>query len=98
VTKDDPIPAINDRDLKESLEDQIRPASVVLIPAGMYTHLNNSKWINAEIKIAKAFPKPIIAIKPWGALIFPREIIKEADETVGWNGSSIVDAIKRLAN
>jgi hypothetical protein len=41
------------------------PSSVVLILAGVYA--TYSKWIDAEIRIAKEYGKPIIAIEPWGS-------------------------------
>ncbi|MDR2781015.1 MAG: TIR domain-containing protein [Holosporaceae bacterium] len=97
VTKDEPILSKNgnkltDQGLMARISEQIRSASVVLIPVGIYA--THSDWINEEIKIAKGFGKPIIAIKPWGTQRVS-SVVKDAIETVGWNGSSIVDAIKR---
>jgi hypothetical protein len=99
VSKNEPILAKNgyrltDGNLKAKIKEQIRQASVVLVSAGIYA--THSEWINEEIKIAKEFGKPIIAIKPWGAKRVS-SVVQEATETVGWNGSSIVEAIKRNA-
>lgn len=100
VTKDEPIltksgDKLQDSNLKKKIDEQIRLASVVLVPAGMYA--TYSGWINEEISIAKNYEKPIIAIKPYGAKRLPTSVIKNAIETVGWNGSSIVEAIKKHA-
>ena len=43
---------------------------------------------------AKQKNKPIVAIKPWGNVIMPKEITDVADEVVNWNTSSIVSAIR----
>lgn len=69
---------------------------VILIVVGVYS--SYSKWIIKEIAIAQSFskPKPILAIEPWGS--YRTSYVKEhADATVGWNGASIVSAIRSLA-
>lgn len=69
VPKNDPIhSAGSDAALYRAIKNQIAPPSVVLILAGVYS--TYSRWINKEIEIAQSefmAPKPIIAIKPWGA-------------------------------
>lgn len=69
----------------------------MLILAGVYS--TYSKWINKEIKIAKTefwTPKSIIAIEPWGAERTSKVVKDAADKVVGWNSSSIINAIKEL--
>lgn len=92
VPKTDPLDVNTDKELEEALERQIKPASIVLVLAGMY--YNHRRWIQKEIEIAKKYNKPIVAIKPWGQLKFPCELISESNDIVGWNTSSIVDAIR----
>ncbi len=73
------------------------PASVIVIMAGVYS--TYSKWINKEINLAKngfLFEKPILAVTPWGAERISDVVREASDEVVGWNGSSIVSAIRRL--
>jgi hypothetical protein len=98
VPKDDPIHnAPDDRALYEAIYNQIRPASVVLIMAGVYA--TYSRWIQIEIEIAQrgfALPKPIIAVRPWAQTNVSRVVSDAADEMVGWNTESIVSAIRRL--
>lgn len=95
VPKDDPIHnANNDRQLKEAIRNQMRPASCVLILAGLYA--TYSKWINIEIELAKEMGKPIIAIQPWGAERTSTVVKEAANEIVSWQTSSIVSAIKRI--
>ena len=97
VPKDDPIhDAPNQTVLYNAIKDQISHASVVLIMAGVYA--SYSKWIDKEIRIAKvefAFPKPIIAVKPWAQTNLSQLVQDNADEIVGWNTESIVSAIRR---
>ena len=97
VPKDDPIHnAGTDSELEVAIKEQMKHASVVLIMAGKYS--TYSKWINKEIKLAKSgflYPKPIIAITPWGAKQISSVVKEAADEVVKWNSSSIVDAIQR---
>jgi hypothetical protein len=99
VPKDDPIHnAPNERLLTEAIQRQMRPTSAVLILAGVYG--SYSKWINIEIELAKkgfVSPKPVIAIQPWGAERTSVVVRDAADEVVGWNAKSVVEAIRRVA-
>lgn len=96
VPEHDPLHARTDRELEEALYNQIRPASVVIILSGMYAHYR--KWIQKEIDIAVEMGKPIIAVVPRGGLRMPQEVQEVADEIVGWNTASIVDAVRRLSH
>jgi len=81
--------------LMQALYDQIKPVSIVIILGGMYVAY--SDWIQREIKMAREMGKPIIGIYPWGSQRIPQAVQDVADEIVGWNTQSIVDAIRRLA-
>jgi len=99
VPQNDPIHnAENDRALRAAIKEQISHASVVLILAGVYS--TYSKWINIEIEVAQTefqTPKPIIAVEPWGSEKTSAVVKTAADRVVGWNTSTIVNAIKVLA-
>lgn len=99
VPKDSPIHNVRiDALLYQAIKNKISPANIVIIMAGVYAAF--SKWINKEIKIAESefnFSKPILAVTPWGAQRISSVVRDSADEIVGWNSSSIVDAIRRLA-
>ncbi len=96
VPQNDPIHnAPNQALLYAAIENQIKPASVVLILAGVYS--SYSKWINIEIKIAKQLGKPIVAIEPWGSEKTSNVVKEAADEIVKWNTDSIVNAIRTVA-
>lgn len=99
VPKDNPVHnAKNDKELYQAIKNQISPASVVLILAGVYS--TYSKWINYEIDISKngfAKVKPIIAIEPWGSEKTSKVVKDNANNIVKWNTSSIVAAIKELS-
>lgn len=91
IPREDPIDADTIKQLEEGLRDQIRHATVVLIPAGMYVAYSTS--IQKEIELAKQLGKPIVAVKPWGSEVIPTFIQDNADIIVGWSKDSIVDAI-----
>jgi MTH538 TIR-like domain (DUF1863) len=82
------------RKLRAELADQIRPVGCVVILAGMYVPYK--EWIRAEIDIAVAWEKPILGVRPWGALRTPVAVSNVADEMVSWSTTSIVSAIRRL--
>ena len=98
VPKDDPIHTNGtDKQLYAAIKEKMSHASVILILAGIYS--TYSKWINKEITIAQTefvVPKPIIAVQPWGAEKTSTVVKDAANRIVGWNSSSIIDAIKEL--
>lgn len=100
VPKNDPIHnAGTDKKLYEAIKEQISYASVVVILAGVYS--SYSKWIDKEIQIAQtefSTPKKILAIEPWGAERTSAVVKKAANKVVGWNSSSVINAIKELGN
>lgn len=97
VPKNDPIHnAANQYYLKEAIKEQMSHANCILILAGVYA--SYSKWINIEIELAKKgflIPKKVIAIEPWGSERTSVVVKTAANEIVGWNTQSIVDAIHR---
>ena len=93
VPKADPLHVNNAKELENDLRNQIRGTQIVLIIAGMY--VNYSKWIQIEIDIANAMNKPMIGIQPFGSERTPIQVQTAVKEMVGWNTSSILDAIRR---
>ena len=87
----DPNTQVGKTKLKEALKGQIRPASVVIILAGMYAA--HSDWIDFEIDTAIDYDKYIIGVKPWGQERVPLKISNNADIMVGWNKDSVINAI-----
>jgi len=81
--------------LRRAIEDQMRQCSVVLVIAGKYVSYSDS--IEMELDIAKEMEKPILAIEPWGSEATSQRAKNVASEVVGWNSTSIVDAIRRLS-
>ena len=92
--------ALADKFIEEqiaAIKEQVSHASAVLILAGLYS--SYSKWIDKEIQIAQTeflYPKPIIAVEPWGSERTSRKVKDAADRVVKWNSKSIIDAIKDL--
>ncbi len=93
VPEHDPLDT--DDMLQKNLRDQIRPADVMLVLAGMYSA--HSGWMDWEMKFARRIGKGIIGIRPRGNIQLPVVVQTNADEIVGWNTGSIVDAIRRYA-
>lgn len=91
VPEHDPLDT-NDM-LQKNLRDQIRPADVMLVLAGMYTARSN--WMDWEMDFARRIGKSIVGIRPWGNVQVPVVVQNNADEIVGWNTGSIADAIRR---
>jgi hypothetical protein len=91
VPEHDPLDT--DRKLGYNLRNQIRPADVLLVLAGMYTA--RSRWMDWEMEFARMIGKPIIGIAPWGNRLLPQAVQKNATEVTGWRASSIVGAIRR---
>lgn len=93
VPKDDPIHnASSDYLLRQAIERQMKPASCVIILAGVYS--TYSKWINIEIELAEEMGKKVIAVEPWGSQRTSAVVKNAADEIVRWNSDSIVHAIR----
>lgn len=93
VPEEDPLHSGSKSQLKIDLTNQIKPASCVVIIAGMYDVY--SEWIQYEINEALRMGKYIIGIRPWGAQKMPLIVQTYADEIIGWNSESLIKAIKR---
>lgn len=95
VPKNDPIHnARYDYELRAAIRNQMQHASCVLILAGVYA--TYSKWINIEIELAKEMDKMIIAVVPWGAQRISKVVEENANRTVRWQASSIIDSIRTI--
>jgi len=79
--------------LIQLLDNQIKPVNCFLVMAGMYAA--HKDWIQIEVEIANNYNKPIIGLVPWGQVNTPVYIQEIADEMIGWNSASMVDAIRR---
>lgn len=88
----DPLDANSVRELKTKISTQIAKCSCVVILAGMY--VNYSRWIDFEIDRAVEMGKPIIGVRPWGQERVPKKVADNSDVMVGWNSSSVVQAIR----
>lgn len=94
VPQGDPIHTNGtDKQLKAAIDAKVKGTSCVVIMTGVYA--SHSKWIQKEIDIALEYGKPIIAVEPWGSQKTSQVVKDNADEIVGWNGLSIVNAIKK---
>ncbi|MCQ1764717.1 TIR domain-containing protein [Neorhizobium galegae] len=101
VPRNEPIVAPNENVrisvLKDRLKEQIRQASCVIVPAGMY--VNERYWIQTEIDLALngfMYPKPIIGIRRRNQQRTPVELEQQADVMVNWNSNSLAGAIYQV--
>ncbi|MGB9977763.1 TIR domain-containing protein [Methanobacterium sp.] len=76
---------------EKELQEQIRPAGIVIILSGLYNKYKSV--IEKQIDIANKLGKPIIIIRPYGMEDVSPELEKIAVDIVGWNAPCIVDAI-----
>lgn len=99
VPRDEPLTIYNkmyyESELRNKIRNQMKTCHVVLILAGVYASYSDS--INMEIEIANELGKPIIAIQPWAAEKTSQIVKNNSDVIIGWNSSSIIDAIKRYS-
>ena len=99
VPKDDPVHnANNDKQLRAAILNHMRPCHVVIVLGGVYA--TYSKWITEELDLAEnGFKqrKRVIAVRPRGNVRLSTPVQEAADEIVGWNSNSLVDAIRRLS-
>lgn len=96
VPEDEQFDTDSDEELTAEIRDkQIRPASVVIVLAGVYS--THSKWIGREIRIAKELGKPILGVEPWGSSRTSSYVSQHADEMVSWNTDSILEGIRKLS-
>jgi hypothetical protein len=80
--------------LQEAIRNQIKPVEAVLFPIGV--HAQDPRLIEFELTVAKAFEKPIIAIKAFGGTqALPKDALEMAVETIEWNNRLIIDAVKK---
>lgn len=101
VPRNEPIIAPNETVrnsvLKGRLKEQIRQASCVIVPGGMY--VNDRFWIQTEIDLALnafMYPKLIIGIRRRNQQRTPVELERQATEMVNWNSNSLAEAIYRV--
>lgn len=94
VPEHDQLDSTTNKELKEDLTKQIKPASCIIVLSGMYVRY--SDWIEYEIKEAIRMNKYIIGVKPWGQEKIPSIISENADKMVGWNQNSIINAMKNM--
>lgn len=93
VPEHDPLE--NDNRLRYHLRNQIRPADIVVVPAGMYAA--RSYWVEWEMEFSRRIGLPIIGVYPRGSLRSPKIVQEASREMVGWSMKSIVRAIRANA-
>ena len=99
ITTDKFNAATNESYIKyQILAPRINWASVLVVYVSPDT--KNSEWMNWEIEYAHKQGKRIVGVWERGArdCELPEALERYADAVVGWNGESIIDAIKGKSN
>ena len=99
ITTDKFNAATNENYIKyQILAPRINWASVLVVYISPDT--KNSEWVNWEIEYAHKQGKRIVGVWERGArdCELPEALERYADAVVGWNGESIIDAIKGKSN
>ncbi|MDP3065126.1 MAG: TIR domain-containing protein [Methanobacteriaceae archaeon] len=87
--KDHGVPGENE---VQKLKEQIQPAEVVIVLAGLYNR--HQELVKTQVGIALEMDKPLILIRPYGAEEVPPELEEVASSVVGWNRVCIVERIE----
>ena len=97
VSKPDNIPASGGADaIREELIAQVREAEAVIMLPSLYDEQESVARFLMDA--ADANGKPMIAIRPFGAMLdTPQAVVERAREHIEWNEREIVDALKRQA-
>jgi hypothetical protein len=95
ASRDHPVDATTERGIAAALKRQIEPTDVMIVLAGMY--VSHRDWMLREINLAQRLGKPIVGVHPYGSLRMPRAVSDVADEIVGWRGTSVAHAVRRLS-
>jgi hypothetical protein len=88
--KDHGVPGLN---REEELEEQIRPAQVVVVLSGLY---NRHPEVKKQVQMARKMDKPLLLIRPYGLEEVPPELDKVAQGVVGWNRVCIVEHLEDI--
>ncbi len=82
--------------IKDELIVQIKECEAVIILASMY--MEQEDLVSYQMDVAEANEKPMIAIRPFGAMLeTPEDLIERVKEHIEWNNREMVDAVKRQA-
>ena len=99
ITADNPNNAHNEEYIKrEILGPRIRQCSSLVVYVTEKTR--HSQWVNWEIEYANRLGKRIVGVWARGDrdCELPDALDDHGDALVGWNGESIVDAIRGVTN
>lgn len=79
--------------INTKVEQKIKTSSALVVVAS--NHASHRPFIEKEIKIAKKYNKPIIAVKPRGQQKVSKVVTENASAIVGWRKKSIQLAIRK---
>ena len=82
--------------IQEELTSQIKTCEAVVVLASHF--IDNPEQVSMQMDAAEANEKPMIAIRPFGAMIeTPEELVNRVKEHIDWNAREIADALRRQA-
>jgi len=97
VSKPENIPQKGGLDaIKDEFIAQIKESEAIIVLASLFAE--KPDLVRFQMDVASANEKPIIAIRPFGALLdMPPELGERASECIEWNNREIADALRRQA-
>lgn len=80
---------------RSHIVDSLKDVECVVCPAGTWERFN--EWARFTVERAKERDLPVVALEHFGPRNMDLRLKGHADEIVGWDSRSIVDAIRRQA-
>jgi len=82
--------------IKDEFIAQIKESEAVIVLASLFA--DKPDLVRFQMDVASANEKPIIAIRPFGAMLETSpELVERASELIEWNNRDIADALRRQA-
>lgn len=94
VPEHDAIDADDSAGLAKELRNQMRPANVFIVAAGMW--VSHRHWLDFEISFARRIGTPIIAVPPWGQERIPT-VLASAATAFASRQDTLIAAVRKFA-
>lgn len=96
VSKDDPAQFLpSNKALAQSIENQMKPCSCLIILAGVFEEFK--RWTNLELEAAKKLKLPVILVEAVDPKHTSHKEKRAAAEIVKWDAMQLGDAIVKHA-
>jgi hypothetical protein len=93
----DPNTKVGGDFVRNWLESQILPCHAILFLDSVYSVRSARKWLDAEVEMARASGKPIIALPSFGAPGVGMAVASMVDAVIPWDGGVVAQAIASVS-